>query len=392
ALMMIGALVAVTFCRKEPIRLGPWRMRLPSGPTTLLQLLVSVIDVVSAGACLYVLVNAHGVPFLAFLVPYAVALMIGVSSHVPGGLGVFEGIMLFALRGSLPPEALTAGLVAYRAIYHLVPLAIAIVILAIREAREGLPQLAGAAHFVGSRGVKLVPTLLACMTFVNGAMLLLSTATAAVPERLQAIAALVPLVVLEVSTLAASAIVREQDQTTGNLALMGDKRFLFSEQGDAFVMFGISGQSWIALGDPVGPMAAREELAWDFRERADREGRRVAFYQTHPDTLPLYLDMGLTPLKLGEEAVVLLDTFTLQGTHHKTLRQLYHRARRDGLSFAVLDRQAVQTHLDVRPILRSRSSDGSEGAPAGTRYPSCRRYGRSRQPCCNASTASTTTR
>jgi phosphatidylglycerol lysyltransferase len=93
-------------------------------------------------------------------------------------------------------------------------------------------------------------------------------------------------------------------------------------------------------------MAAREELAWDFRERADREGRRVAFYQTHPDTLPLYLDMGLTPLKLGEEAVVLLDTFTLQGTHHKTLRQSYHRARREGLSFAVLDRQAVPTHLD----------------------------------------------
>lgn len=503
ALTMIGALVAVTFYRKEPIRLGPWRMRLPSGPTTLLQLLVSVIDVVSAGACLYVLVNAHGVPFLAFLVPYAVALMIGVSSHVPGGLGVFEGIMLFALRDTLPPEALTAGLVAYRGIYHLVPLAIAIVLLALREAREGLPQLAGAAHYVGSRGVKLVPTALACMTFVNGAVLLLSTATAAVPERLKAIAALVPLVVLEVSTLAASvvglallilshgilrrlngaywltlvlcvsgslfclvkgidyeegaillgtavllsvsrkefyrrsrlmddpftvgwgvavlaavigmygvllfsykhveyahflwwqfeydaeasrglrsvlgvtitlvglslyrllqappaklglpspadlvkaeAIVREQDQTTGNLALMGDKRFLFSERGDAFVMFGVSGQSWIALGDPVGPMAAREELAWAFRERADREGRRVAFYQTHPDTLPLYLDMDLTPLKLGEEAVVLLDTFTLQGTHHKTLRQSYHRARRDGLSFAVLDRQAVQTHLD----------------------------------------------
>ena len=70
--------------------------------------------------------------------------------------------MLFALRDALPPEALTAGLVAYRAIYHLVPLAIAIVILAIREAREGLPQLAGAAHYVGSRGVKLVPTVLAC--------------------------------------------------------------------------------------------------------------------------------------------------------------------------------------------------------------------------------------
>lgn len=54
----------------------------------------------------------------------------------------------------------------------------------------------------------------------------------------------------------------------------------------------------------------------------------------------------MTPLKLGEEAVVLLDAFTLQGTHHKTLRQSYHRARREGLSFAVLDRQAVQTHLE----------------------------------------------
>ena len=45
---------------------------------------------------------------------------------------------------------------------------------------------------------------------------------------------------------------------------------LFSEAGNAFVMYGVSGRSFIALGDPVGAPRERQELSWQFRELADR--------------------------------------------------------------------------------------------------------------------------
>src|SRR5512142_3090203 len=47
-----------------------------------------------------------------------------------------------------------------------------------------------------------------------------------------------------------------------NLALLGDKRFLFSTSGESFLMFGVRGRSWIALGAPVGRRDERLELFW----------------------------------------------------------------------------------------------------------------------------------
>jgi phosphatidylglycerol lysyltransferase len=144
----------------------------------------------------------------------------------------------------------------------------------------------------------------------------------------------------------AEAIVRAQDNVDGNLALMGDKHLLFSDTGDAFIMYGVRGTSWIALGDPIGPALVADELAWRFRELADREGGRIAFYQTSPETLPLYLDMGLVPLKYGEEALVPLETFSLQGAKRKGLRHAMNRGEHDGLSFEILPRETVPAHME----------------------------------------------
>src|SRR5262249_868535 len=62
------------------------------------------------------------------------------------------------------------------------------------------------------------------------------------------------------------------NQTLGNAALTGDKRLLFSDAADAFVMYQVMGNSWIALGDPVGPPDKAEELVWRFRELSDYHG------------------------------------------------------------------------------------------------------------------------
>jgi phosphatidylglycerol lysyltransferase len=141
-------------------------------------------------------------------------------------------------------------------------------------------------------------------------------------------------------------IVVDAPQTGAALALLGDKRLLFDPAGEAFIMYQVRGQSWIAMGDPVGPGSAREALAWRFREMADRHGGNAVFYQVDAENLPLYLDLGLATMKLGEEGVVPLAGFSLEGSARKELRQTHRRAQRDGLSFEVVPPAAVPALMD----------------------------------------------
>jgi phosphatidylglycerol lysyltransferase len=134
----------------------------------------------------------------------------------------------------------------------------------------------------------------------------------------------------------AKGIIAGCELTLANAALTGDKRMLFSEAGDAFVMYQVNGRSWIALGDPVGPRARAEELVWHFRELSDYHGGRTVFYQVSGDRLPLYVDLGLAALKIGEEARVPLENFSLEGATRADLRQAHRRAERSGASFEIV--------------------------------------------------------
>jgi phosphatidylglycerol lysyltransferase len=120
------------------------------------------------------------------------------------------------------------------------------------------------------------------------------------------------------------------------LALLGDKRFLFHPQADAFVMYQVARRSWVAMGDPVGSAAEQEELAWAFREECDRHGAWSVFYEVPVASLPVYVDMGLALLKLGEEARVPLDRFGLEGSARADLRQAHRRSQRDGARFEIV--------------------------------------------------------
>lgn len=149
-------------------------------------------------------------------------------------------------------------------------------------------------------------------------------------------------------------IIRGSADTTANLALLGDKSLLFSESGKAFLMYGVSHRSWVALGDPVGSDDEREDLVWHFRELADRAGAWSVFYQVSPETLPLYVDAGLALSKLGEEARVPLAEFSLEGSARASLRQSYRRGQRDGLAFRIAPASETPTLL---PELKRISDD-----------------------------------
>ncbi|MEW5824191.1 MAG: bifunctional lysylphosphatidylglycerol flippase/synthetase MprF [Pseudomonadota bacterium] len=494
-LALLGALLLWLALGPRYLNLWRWRLALPSFRLSLALLALSAVDIALAGACLYVLLPESNVPFIAFLLVFVAALVAGVASHVPGGLGVFEAVMLLGLHQHMPAEQLTAALLIFRGIYYLLPLMLATLVLAARETRERAEPAILLARQLGGWGARLVPPVMAGMSFIAGLILLASSATPTVPQRLLALEAALPLMVIEASSLLAAftglmllvlarglyrrlngaflmtvlllvagavlsiakgidyeealllsgaafilllsrrefyrrtrlldstftpgwvlsvaaailgmmavtffsfkhveyshflwtsfgfdqeaaralraslavgvgaallgltallrpprtplalsrpdaatlalteTLIRQQAHALPNLALAGDKHLLFDDEGGAFVMFGVRGSTHVSLGDPVGPARRAEELAWRFRENVDRQGGRIAFYQVRPDYLPFYLDMGLMPIKIGEEAVVDLSRFSLEGPQGYDHRYLLKRAARDGLSFEIL--------------------------------------------------------
>ena len=477
ALVLSGALVLIALCRdgRERLLFGRIRLRLPSVSLALQQLLFSAIDIAATAAVLWFLLPDGAIDFAAFVGFFAIAIVLGVLSHVPGGLGVFEAVMLVALHDRVPAEALAAALV------------LALALLVIQEARRG------AATAVTRAAASLSPLLLTAYTIIVGLVLLISGVTPATDEATELLALHVPLPLVEashfigsitglgllfvargmllrldaawwaglllglvsmvaclpkgiaisealligflvislllsrrqftrrasllaqpfsggwllsvvliiaaltgllffvyrdveytqqlwwqfefdghaprslralvaVAVLAsalalrqllrppaarlakpdpaelerAAKILERQSNADACVALMGDKNFLFSESGNAFVMFGRRGRSWVSLFDPVGPKSEWPELVWRFLERAREQGGRASFYQVRPQTLPVYLDAGLRVYKLGEYAYVDLPAFSLKGKARGDLRQALNRGEREQMSLEVL--------------------------------------------------------
>ncbi|QDT19919.1 bifunctional lysylphosphatidylglycerol flippase/synthetase MprF [Gimesia chilikensis] len=142
--------------------------------------------------------------------------------------------------------------------------------------------------------------------------------------------------------------------TSTRLALLGDKSLLFNPQQTAFIMYGIQKRSWISLGDPVGPEADRAELVWQFRELVDLYDGWPVFYQIRPENLSIYLDQGLTILKLGEEARVPLTEFELSGGKRRKLRQAINHCEQAECGFTIIPREQVPAIL---PELKRISDD-----------------------------------
>jgi len=136
----------------------------------------------------------------------------------------------------------------------------------------------------------------------------------------------------------------------GHLALVGDKALLFSESGRGLLMYGVLGNTWVALGNGVGPSQEWRELAWRFWDLVDEHGGRIAFSEIGPEMLPVVVELGLTAVKMGEEPIVDLTRFTLSGTHRKGLRASVNRVERTGHQFRVVPPEEIAPLL---PELRA---------------------------------------
>ena len=163
--------------------------------------------------------------------------------------------------------------------------------------------------------------------------------------------------------------VAEEPEPSANLALLDDKQFLFSTSGESFLMFGVRGRSWIALGAPVGRRDERMELLWRFRELADAHAARPGLYAIGADLLPDVVELGFSIQKTGESATVPLDQFSLSGRKREVLRRNWRKAGETGAFFEVLESEAVVQQLDaleqVSDVWLSHHAGGDKGFSMG---------------------------
>jgi phosphatidylglycerol lysyltransferase len=503
--LIAGVIGFLVLCARH--RTLHWRglsLPLPSPSLVAGQLAISALDLCLACAVLFVLLPKDlGFSFFGFLPLYCVAIVVGVLSHVPGGFGVFEAVIIFALGDETEKSGLVGALVVYRLVYYVVPLLVAGALLGLNELREQLPATRAAFERVLDLTGAIVPTAASILVVLASIVLLASGATPMSPERQAVIGAIFPLPVIETShfigSLVASALIflapalqrrlnaaywlvlaglftgmvvslakgldyeeaivlgviaglllpyrsefyrrtslldepftvewvvatacilgaafwlmmfaykhveynhslwfqfefegdaprslramfaavlgiagfaslhllrpprrvavavspadlararaiaLSQERADALLVLMSDKHLLFSHSGHSFLMFRRQGMTWINLFDPIGLRQERSELVWRFRELCDRERARPAFYQVRPDSLALYLDAGLTLIKIGEEARVSLTDFELKSPRQTKLRYALNRGVRDGLSFRIFGRDEVNGIVD----------------------------------------------
>jgi glycosyltransferase 2 family protein len=135
-MIVLGAILAylawVTI-RRRHINIKGFRLELPGPSLTVGQIILGVIDQSAAAGALYVLLSNHAqLDFFTFAATYVFACILGVASNAPGGIGVFEAVMLKAVA-VVPEGALLASLVLFRVIYYLVPFLFALAFLGAHE-------------------------------------------------------------------------------------------------------------------------------------------------------------------------------------------------------------------------------------------------------------------
>jgi phosphatidylglycerol lysyltransferase len=506
-----AAYLAATMWRRGPLRIRTFELPLPAPLIATGQIAASVTDWALAGAVLYVLLPSGRPDILTFLGSFLVAILLGMISHVPGGVGVFEGLMVLLLRPYLSSADLLPALVVYRAVYYLLPLGIALVGLVLDEFWHRREHVARAGAVVGRLTEEVTPRALAVLTFIAGVVLLFSGATPAAAGRLQLLDRILPLGVIEASHFLASVagavllvlsqglarrldaaylvtgmalltgmaasllkgfdyeeavlalitllilrrarpafdrraaffdtrfsaawlgaigsalaatvwlgffafkhvdygnelwwqfelggeasrflratvgvaivfllvalarligfaphespvpssadledagrVIAAQPSTYAFLAFLGDKALLFNDDRSGFVMYGVQGRTWVALGDPIGPPEVRAGLVRRFLERCDDFGGVPVFYEVSRHHMHLYADFGLTFAKLGEEARVDLRSFTLEGGHASRYRQALKRLEKEHRVFRTIEAEDVPAVMDQ---LRAVSDD-----------------------------------
>ncbi|HYD68782.1 lysylphosphatidylglycerol synthase domain-containing protein [Azospirillum sp.] len=163
---------------RRPLRVFGHDIAFPRPKIALAQLALGLCDLSLAAAVLYhCLPASDAVTYMDVVVAFGLALVAGIISHVPGGLGVFDAIVLVTLTPEMAGNDVMAGLLVFRVIYYLAPLLIAGLMFGALEAFQARHRITVLSRGVSAAIGPVVPYVLAACTFITGLFLLFSRAT-----------------------------------------------------------------------------------------------------------------------------------------------------------------------------------------------------------------------
>ena len=148
--------------------------------------------------------------------------------------------------------------------------------------------------------------------------------------------------------------------TLAPFALRGDKSYFFGDDGRTFLAYRVVAGVAVVSGDPVGPPDAVQPLLSRFLRFAHERDWRVAVLGAGERYLALYRALGLRALYHGEEAVVCVEHFSLEGRAVRKVRQSMARLEREGYSAEVL--YAGEVHDELRAELEDIFDEWRGGA------------------------------
>ncbi|MDD2715874.1 MAG: bifunctional lysylphosphatidylglycerol flippase/synthetase MprF [Candidatus Wallbacteria bacterium] len=194
------AFILVFLRRVRKLSVSGIEMELPSSGTSLIQLLLGVMDLTIAGSVLFVLLPAGSeIHLTEFLSIFLLSTFSGIVSTVPGGLGVFELVMVKSLSGYFPAQILMGSILAFRGIYYLIPLTAGLLSLAANELLSRRSKFSAQREVFKEALSEIVPSTMAFLTFTAGAVLLFSGSLPPVRTRMLILYQFLPLPFVEIS-------------------------------------------------------------------------------------------------------------------------------------------------------------------------------------------------
>lgn len=133
-LMLAAGYLALAAFVRRPLRFSRWSLQIPNLRLAIGQVIVGPLNFACVAACLHqVLAAVADVAYLGVATVYVIANVTAIVSHVPGGLGVIESVVLFLL----PQGQIIGALLVFRFVYFLVPLCIGSLLFAGIELARG---------------------------------------------------------------------------------------------------------------------------------------------------------------------------------------------------------------------------------------------------------------
>jgi len=203
---MVLVYIVISFSGKKGLHIRSFSLDFPSPSIALPQILVSSLDWLLASSVFYVLLPSGKSGFLPCLGIFVIAQLVGAVSHVPGGIGVFESMIMLALSPRIPSDALFCALIAYRGIYYLAPLLVGILAFLIHEMYIQRKVIGSGVVKTSQVLAPFIPTVLSLFVFIAGVVLIFSVATPSIKTRLMSLNPFIPLQLLEMSHFTASII------------------------------------------------------------------------------------------------------------------------------------------------------------------------------------------